>query len=168
MENNKNCLKDKKNLVVFLDFDGVINTFLQEGTERFIQSRNHPESFEFCDKNCIENLNEFFKDKDFDIVISSTWRFSGISFCVQYLKQYGFIFSDSVIDTTQLDWKLPREEEIMNYLKNHPYYLSFLIFDDMEMPKLKEYLVQTNPFSGFDKEKRKEAEEKYIQQIQKI
>ena len=83
-------LLNKNHICMFLDFDGVINTFLKEGTEREKNAYKDPDSFDFCDANCIDMLNQFCEGKHMDNVISSTWRFSGLSFCTKYLRQHGF------------------------------------------------------------------------------
>ena len=137
-------------ICLFLDFDGVINTFLQEDTERFEMSRKNPEQFEFCDANCIQNLNILCRKRNIDIVISSTWRFSGVEFCKAYLKNHNFLYCDRIIGTTQMNWENSREEEIVHYLFEHPVYATFFILDDMKMPELENYLIQTNSFIGFD------------------
>jgi hypothetical protein len=39
------------------------------------------------------------------------------------------------------------------YLKSHPDFTGFLIFDDMDMPHLRKYLVRTDPYHGWDEER---------------
>ena len=51
-------LLNKNHICMFLDFDGVINTFLKEGTEREKNAYKDPDSFDFCDANCIDMLNQ--------------------------------------------------------------------------------------------------------------
>lgn len=56
-----------------------------------------------------------------------------------------------------MDWKVVREEEILNYLLQHPIYSNYIVLDDLDMPLLNEHLVLTNTFEGFDREKLEEA-----------
>lgn len=152
----ENILKndqDQKHICLFLDFDGVINVFLKEDTERYRKAMEDPDSFDFCEKEPIENLNTLCSQFNIDIVISSTWRFSGLLFCQHYLYYHDFKYTEKVIDTTQMDWQVVREEEILNYLIEHPIYSNYIVLDDLDMPLLNKHLVLTNTFEGFDKEK---------------
>ena len=148
----QNQLRGIRKICLFLDFDGVINTFLQEGSQRYIISQQSPEQFEFCDSSCINNLNVLCEKRDIDIVISSTWRFSGLDFCKEYLKNHGFQYTNRVVGTTQMDWHDSREQEILNYMAAHPIYRSFVVLDDMKILSFKKYLVETNSYFGFDQQ----------------
>lgn len=139
---------------LFLDFDGVINTFALEGSERYQEALHHPNTFDFCDRHCVEELNQFCLEHAIHIVISSSWRFSGIDFCKKYLHEYGLDTTICIKDTTQMDWHSSREEEILQYMLQHPIYAYYLILDDMQMPHLQQYLVQTDVYRGFDEERK--------------
>lgn len=154
-------LKQSRNnkIAIFLDFDGVINVYLKEDTERYTKAIEDPDSFDFCVDYTIHNLNKLCQKYRPDIIISSTWRFSGIGFCKKYLRQHGFKYSNYIKDTTQMDWHVEREEEILNYLLAHRKYSNYVILDDLDMPLLKDHLVLTNSFEGLDEEKSQEAEE---------
>lgn len=151
-ELEKNRAKGIRKICLFLDFDGVINTFLQEGSQRYSISQKSPEQFEFCDSSCIKNLNILCKKRNIDIVISSTWRFSGLDFCIEYLKNHGFQYPERVVGTTQMDWHESRDQEIINYMAAHPIYPLFIVLDDAEIVTFKKYLVQTNSYFGFDQQ----------------
>ena len=159
-------LLNKNHICMFLDFDGVINTFLKEGTEREKNAYKDPDSFDFCDVNCIDMLNQFCEGKHMDIVISSTWRFSGLSFCRKYLRQHGFHYFHMVKDTTEINWSHTREEEIQRYLKLHPQYTKWIILDDIPISCYENYQVQTDPFVGFDETGREKAEQILLNQSQ--
>lgn len=101
-----------------------------------------------------------------DIVISSTWRFSGLSFCRKYLRQHGFHYFHMVKDTTEINWSHTREEEIQRYLKLHPQYTKWIILDDIPISCYENYQVQTNPFVGFDETGKEKAEQILLNQSQ--
>lgn len=48
VENILSNNRDKKHICLFLDFDGVINVFLKENTERYRKAMEDPDSFDFC------------------------------------------------------------------------------------------------------------------------
>lgn len=146
-------------IALFLDFDGVINVYLTENTQRYENAIHNPDTFDFCETYTIDNLNTLCKKYKFDIIISSTWRFSGIGFCKKYLKKHGFKYTNRIKDTTEMSWHVTREEEILNYLLKHRNYSNYVILDDLEMPLLKEHQVFTNSFVGLDQQKSREVEE---------
>ena len=111
-------------------------------------------------------LNQFCEGKHMDIVISSTWRFSGLSFCRKYLRQHGFHNYHMVKDTTELNWSHTREEEIQRYLRLHPQYTKWIILDDIPISCYENYQVQTNPFIGFDSAAKEKAEQILLNQSQ--
>lgn len=138
---------------LFLDFDGVINIFLQENTKKYQKALEEPDSFDFCDRDCIEVLNHFCLTHEIEIVISSSWRFSGLEFCRKYLLEHGLHPHICIKDTTQMDWKTSREEEILQYVIDHPIYSYCIVLDDMDMPHMMHYFVQTNAYDGFNEER---------------
>lgn len=151
---------------VFLDFDGVINVFCDYGSERWKKANEQdPDEYDFCDRDIVRILSSFCLEENMEIVISSSWRFSGLDYCVQYLRHYGLDERIKVAGTTQIDWYMTREEEIMAYIQEHPVYAKIIILDDMVMPHLKRYIVQTDPFLGFDEERAQEAKKLLNEQI---
>jgi histidinol phosphatase-like enzyme len=83
--------------IIFLDIDGVLNCelFYRERTkeERLIESpiRN------IC-KDRVQWLNELCKDVGAKVVVSSTWRHSGLKYMQEILAEAGATFE--VIDIT--------------------------------------------------------------------
>lgn len=123
--------------VIFLDFDGVLNSegsFLYEQRLRNGEWNNHElgrvnETLcHVCTSNFQAILDRFPETK---IVISSTWRIShDINWLKIKLASYG-IDSSNVIDVTpQLG--NPRAEEITEWLSGHPEVVHYLIIDDYD------------------------------------
>ena len=71
--------------IIFLDIDGVLNH------ELFFKSWN--QEGEQLDVTRIALLNQLCIDANCDIVISSTWRMSGLDDCIAKLKEYGATFN---------------------------------------------------------------------------
>ena len=150
MIHNRNAGLQK--IYMFLDFDGVVNVFVTPDEEEYERIQNDGK-FEFFSRPCIARLNRFAKDFPVSIVISSSWRFGGLDYCMEYLRQGGLAEHVVFSDTTSLEVDGPREELIMDYLLEHPDFTGFIIFDDILMTHLRDYLVHTNPMIGWDEER---------------
>ena len=137
--------------VLFLDFDGVVNIPYEFGTPEYNDAMDRG-VYDFFRPEIVERLNTLIHEYDLHIVISSSWRFSGIQFCQDSLWNAGFD-RDVVIEglTPLTDDFRPRDEEILDYLEAHPEISSVLILDDIPMRELKDYAVQTIFEEGYSK-----------------
>lgn len=86
----------KKMNIIFLDIDGVLNC------QTFYESLDKKEridriSGQLC-KMRVSLLNDLCEDINAKVVISSTWRHSGLEYCVSALKAMGATFD--IIDIT--------------------------------------------------------------------
>lgn len=143
-----------RKIYLFLDFDGVINVFYMPGTPEYEKKlEESKESFEFADHDAVQRLNALSRDFPISVVISSSWRFGTLKSCTEYLEKAGLSSQVTIAGTTQTDHFQTREEDIQQYLLEHPDFTGFIIFDDGAMPSLSDYLVQTNPLKGWDKER---------------
>lgn len=147
MKNNKNQIKEK--IYLFLDFDGVINVFLQPGTQQYEKALRENQ-FEFADRECIKRLNDLCLEYPIEIVISSSWRYSGIEYCRDYLMRYGLSREVTFAGSTSTETIQPRQLDIINYLFGHQDFWGFLILDDIFMPEFKEYAILIDPLKGYD------------------
>ena len=152
-------------IYLFLDFDGVINIFLLEGTPEYEKALKK-EEFDFANRDCVKRLNRLCADfPDIRIIVSSSWRYAGLAYCQDYLEKAGMDPRIRLYDTTDAATMLPREEHITGYLFDHPDFRGFIIFDDMKMKHLNHYLVRTDCLVGWDDERDAYARkilEKYI------
>ena len=83
--------------IIFLDIDGVLNCQVFYETRKKSESIiEHPQD-QICTKR-IEWLNKLCEDVDAKVVISSTWRHSGLDYCKDVLKNAGATFD--IIDKT--------------------------------------------------------------------
>jgi hypothetical protein len=117
--------------VLFLDFDGVV---IINGV---------------ISKAAIGNLNKLLsQEPDLKIVVSSSWRHSGLSFVKGMLGNYG-VDPKKVIDVTDLTQKDDRGHHIERYVLDHKDIKHFVILDDKnDMDKILDHLVQINPYIG--------------------
>lgn len=116
--------------IIFLDIDGVLNVY-SEGRDRFGATfHNH----------LVENLRSVIEATGAQIVVSSTWRFAGLSVmkemwaernlpgeviditidCHQLVEEGRFEFMDQV----------ERGHEIQIWIDEHPEITNYVIFDD--------------------------------------
>lgn len=146
-------------IYMFLDFDGVINVFCEPGSPEYEQAVSTGD-FDFANRIIIKRLNKMYHDYPIRIVISSSWRYGGLDYCREYLLKGGMDPDVSFYGTTEIDMYLTRENEIVDYLFEHPDFSGFIVFDDIHMPHLTKYQIETNPMKGWTEEKDQEARKK--------
>jgi len=124
--------------VIFLDFDGVLNSAASFGYEERFRDRNPgmalgPVNETLCNV-CTSNFQEIlFHFPQVKVVISSTWRtLFSLEWLQNKLASYG-IDSSRVIDRTPgNDWG-HRGEEIQQWLDAHPEVKTYIVIDDNEI-----------------------------------
>lgn len=143
---------------LFLDFDGVIHVFYQEGTPKYKEAlkrmQNH---FDFVDPEAIANVDRLTGIFELDIIVSSSWRYNGLSYCRKYLEKSGMKNYNAVKDTTQTEFYMDRRLEITDYLLKHPAYSGFVVLDDIPMTEFKGSYISIDPTEGFNKGKYEQA-----------
>lgn len=141
--------------VIFLDIDGVLNCQL------FYENRKKSESIieypqDQIDPVRVSWLNTLCNETDSVVVISSTWRCSGIEYCRKALREAGATFN--VIDITPI-LHVARGCEIDKWLKDncmqlfgvhaHDFYRYAIIDDDSDMLlNQQDHFFHTDPYSG--------------------
>lgn len=104
--------------ILFLDIDGVLN--YQEFYTRGRRDAPYPLS-EICPV-AINLLNKIVVETGCKLVISSTWRHSGLEYCRNVLQECGCI-GDVVDITPSLNEKwTERGNEILKYLQDNQLY----------------------------------------------
>jgi hypothetical protein len=125
--------------IIFLDFDGVLNheKFYKERFEKRHEegAMSYPNSE--IDPLSVSNLNELISETGAKVVISSTWRHSGLEYCQTALEFHGF--KGEIIDVTPdlRSENCLRGNEILKWVKDNeesvgPYYnfTEYVILDD--------------------------------------
>ena len=139
----KNRNRQAVHRLLFLDFDGVVNVPYEYGTPEYDAAMDAG-VYDFFRPEIVVRLNRLIHDYDLHVVISSSWRYSGIEFCQRSLQNAGFSPDVMIEGTTALSEGIPpRYEEILDYLESHPDVSEFLILDDIPMHALSPYAVQT-------------------------
>lgn len=138
MEENSQIPSKPKMTVIFLDFDGVLNSegsFLYEENrrKRWKEQGVGGKVMETLCNVCTSNFQEIlYRYPDVKIVISSTWReFFDIPWLKEKLESY-HIDSSRVIGVTPVDkvWGGNRGVEIATWLNEHPEVNHYIIIDD--------------------------------------
>ena len=130
--------------IVFLDFDGTINTF--SAGDNFSQA-------------ACANLNLLLKQvPEAKIVVSSSWRMWGLPKMKEILAKNG-IDKEKVVDITG-DERGIRGYQIQCWLDRNSKVNHIVILDDeSDMGDLMKYLVKTNSFIGLTEADVKQAVE---------
>lgn len=139
------------NNIIFLDFDGVVNTIYWSQGPDGVYNQNVFKSGhqELNNKQAIGWLNELYRQCSYDIVVSSTWRMGMTVEELQYLLiKSGFDPDIKVIDKTPV-LHTERGQEIQAWIDEHNFTGDFIIIDDdSDMCHLKNKLVQPNTYIG--------------------
>ena len=144
--------------IIFLDLDGVLNTLWWEKKE-------HVDKYGYAfDPNAVANLAKIIEETGAEIVISSSWKFMGLSEMQDMWEVRGLpgkiiditpnTVSDEMLLSADLDHMelMPiRGMEIKEWLEKKGKKVSqYAILDDMDamLPEQKSHFVQTNPNVG--------------------
>lgn len=99
--------------IIFLDIDGVLNCQIYYQSDAFSKKDEHPYN-QIC-KERVKWLNKLCEDTNSKIVISSTWRMSGIDYCKNVLSKCGATFD--IIGATPIDPSRVRGVEIKKWIE---------------------------------------------------
>ena len=144
-------LRNELDNILFLDYDGVIALDFDMNTCRSV-----------FDPLCMENVNRLCHEFNLRIVVSSSWR--NENDYQEMLRDNGLAPDIEIIGKT-VELYAPREDEILDYLKEHIYIDKFIILDDTMFLELKPYHVHTSwQEGGFNNEKYEEARQLLLNQ----
>ena len=138
--------------IVFLDFDGVVETIYWKQAEDGTWSWNVHKSGrnELNNKQAIGWLNELYSKVPYDIVVSSTWRIGmTLKELQELITNSGFNKNIKVIDKTPVLYR-QRGEEIQQWLDDNNFTGKYIIIDDdSDMGHLLPVLVRCDCQLGF-------------------
>jgi hypothetical protein len=156
-------LRDSKAMkVLFLDFDGVLNSIQsrvfwenlkdQDQWEKDMQVSSggilEQIAMEFC-PIAISNLEELIRRTKIKIVVSSSWR---VQRTVQELGELfkSKLISEAIIDKTE-SFSNTRGDEIQKWLDEHPEVENYVILDDDQsmLESQQKKFIKTSPLHGF-------------------
>ena len=125
-------LNDMKR-IIFLDIDGVLNVYPQGRDKYGSTFHTHFE----------DNLHELIEKTGAEIVISSTWRYSGLKVMQNMWRDRGL--AGKVIDITCRVPEGVRGDEIEDWLQNNQVDSYVIIDDDDDMlPEQMPFFVKTS------------------------
>ena len=138
--------------VIFLDFDGVIETIYWEKNKDGVWDFNVHKTGrrELNNKQAIGWLNELYKKVPYDVVVSSTWRIGmSLDELQGLLIRSGFNREIKVIGTTPILYQ-QRGLEIQEWIDTTEFKGKFIIIDDdSDMCHLLPRLVRCDCQLGF-------------------
>ena len=147
--------------IIFLDYDGVVNTLIfEQGEDR--PRHYHPQDGKVNNYQAICWLNKLCKETKAKIVVTSTWRRQ--SNYRECLYNGGLDKSIDVIGRTSILDEYSRADEIYEWLNRHRSLNieNFVIIDDETAvsPMFEINLVKCDPAWGFGINEYSEAKEK--------
>ena len=145
------------NPVVFLDYDGVINTLViykePVKARRLLQKDGYyfdlcyPQDERVSNVQAVLWLDKLCKEFTADIVITSTWR-KDYDLACRCLYNSGLSKNIRIIGATPwLDQC--RGSEIDAWLKEHPCPAFVILDDDSDMEPYTDHLIKTDTYDGF-------------------
>ena len=140
--------KIEKDVIVFLDYDGVVNNYIFDDYPTTAESDGgFRVRFAFPEDGFVNNfqavcwLNELYKAYNYDIVVTSTWRhYLNYADC---LYKSGFNKEINIVGC--IDWSREENREylIHKWLNDNKYSGAYIILDDEEL-----YYSKNDPY-GF-------------------
>ena len=144
--------------VIFLDYDGVVNTpmWKQKEDDTYCCTYNFPGNDKVNNEQAVQWLSEFCLKYNYSIVVTSTWRFD--KNYKECLINAGLRPGIEILGRTKEirnkdDYWLDHGYEIDEYLKEHPEITDYLIIDDEDcfLKHQKKYFIKTRDDVGFMK-----------------
>ncbi len=144
--------------VVFLDYDGVVNTPLWYQKDGQWKCRfGQPYDGKVNNEQAVQWVSEFCQKYGYGIVVSSTWRLSE-DYDVMLIRG-GLRKGIEILGRTPVLNGKDRGDEISQYLAENPDVTGYLIFDDdNDMGEHMDRLVRCDPFNGFGQNEFRYAE----------
>lgn len=150
--------------VLFLDFDGVLNSYQSAHfwhnkrdqkrweNELYLEWQGSLKEYlaqEFC-PIALSNVEELIRRvPDLKVVVSSTWRLGETVESLKKIVAPAKLLADAIIDVTP-SFRGPRGLEIQAWLDKHPEVSQFVIVDDdADMVHLTPRLVLIDSKNGF-------------------
>ncbi|MBQ2796917.1 MAG: hypothetical protein IJF01_04195 [Tidjanibacter sp.] len=144
--------------IIFLDFDGVLNTECYQGLLQYQGKPWQDEYGAFFDPKAVRQLKRIIDATGVDIVVESSWKYLGLE-AMQELWRVRNL-PGKIIDITPAIVGCNKGEEIAAWLSNHATQdTRYVIIDDeyvvldSQMP----YFIWTNPYEGLTEDQANRA-----------
>ena len=145
--------------IIFLDFDGVLNTEYYQGLLQFQGKQWQDEHGAFFDPRAVRQLKRIIDATGADIVVESSWKYLGLE-AMQELWRVRDLPGRVIDITPSLTGNVSKGEEIAAWLFEHvtldtPYVIiddEYVVLDS-QIP----YFILTNPYEGLTEEQANRA-----------
>lgn len=134
--------------ILFLDFDGVVNTPMWDSKTHHCRF-NQPTDGKVNNVQAVQWVSSFCAKYDYKIVITSSWRIDAID-CRECLKNAGLWDDVEILDATPYLPYSTRGDEINYWLAQLDEPVNYLILDDDDdfTPEQHAHLIQTDSQIG--------------------
>lgn len=146
------------NKIIFLDFDGVLNT---EHYQDLLQYQDKPWQDEygaFFDPKAVKQLKRIIDATDADIVIESSWKYLGLDAMKELWKVRNL--PGTIIDITPSLLGKNKGVEIASWLSKYAKQdIRYVIIDDeyVILDSQLPHFILTNPYEGITEEQANRA-----------
>ena len=144
--------------IIFLDFDGVLNTEHYQGLLQYQGKPWQDEYGAFFDPNAVKQLKRIIDATDADIVVESSWKYLGLAAMKELWEVRNL--PGTIIDITPSLLGKNKGVEIASWLSKYAKQdIRYVIIDDeyvildFQLP----YFILTNPYEGITEEQANRA-----------
>ena len=145
--------------IIFLDFDGVLNTEYYQGLLQFQGKQWQDEHGAFFDPRAVRQLKRVIDTTDADIVVESSWKYLGLE-AMQELWRVRDLPGRVIDITPSLTGNASKGEEIAAWLSEYATPdTRYVIIDDeyVVLDTQIPYFILTNPYEGLTEEQANRA-----------
>ena len=145
--------------IIFLDFDGVLNTEYYQGLLQFQGKQWQDEYGALFDPKAVKHLQRIIDATGADIVIESSWKYFGLE-AMQELWRVRSLPGGVIDITPSLTGNASKGEEIAAWLSEHAMSdARYVIIDDeyVVLDSQIPYFIWTNPYEGLTEDQANRA-----------
>jgi len=146
------------NKIIFLDFDGVLNTEHYQGLLQYQGKPWQDEYGAFFDPKAVKQLKRIIDATDADIVIESSWKYLGLDAMKELWKVRNL--PGTIIDITPSLLGKNKGVEIASWLSKYAKQdIRYVIIDDeyVILDSQLPHFILTNPYEGITEEQANRA-----------
>ena len=146
------------NKILFLDFDGVLNTEHYQGLLQYQGKPWQDEYGAFFDPKAVKQLKRIIDATDADIVVESSWKYLGLDAMKELWKVRNL--PGTIIDITPSLLGKNKGVEIASWLSKYAKQdIRYVIIDDeyVILDSQLPHFILTNPYEGITEEQASRA-----------
>ena len=146
------------NKIIFLDFDGVLNTEHYQGLLQYQNSPWQDEYGAFFDPKAVKQLKRIIDATDADIVVESSWKYLGLDAMKELWEVRNL--PGTIIDITPSLLGKNKGVEIASWLSKYAKQdIRYVIIDDeyVILDSQLPHFILTNPYEGITEEQANRA-----------